>query len=171
MRPFQYAAEVLTSVAGLDLSAPELRDAWMEVVAGVESDHYRAEALSALLARRDLGDEHVLAVIEAARTLESDHYKAQVLEQVVDVHRSQRLAEGAGVGVVEQVVQQRERPAYVGLAPLVVADDLLGHRESLQQVPEEAHVQPALGDADRSVVELLGGEPLEFLAGRHGRQA
>ena len=58
-------------------------------------------------------------------------------------------------GVVEDIVEQRERPRDVDLAALVVADHLLRDRERLDQLPEEPDVQVMLGPLDGAVVELL----------------
>jgi len=54
----------------------------------------------------------------------------------------------------------------VGLLVLRPTGDRLRGGQDLHEVPEERHVEVALGAVHREVVELLGGEPVEPVIGR-----
>ena len=72
-----------------------------------------------------------------------------------------------GVGVVEEVVEQRQRASDVDLAPVVLAHDLLRDGQSLHQFPEESDVQVVFRPLDRAVMQLLRRQALELVARRH----
>ena len=67
-------------VAGGSLNDDGARTTFVETALTIGSDHYRAQALSALLSKGDNSKEALLVALKAAPAgMSSDHYKAQTL--------------------------------------------------------------------------------------------
>jgi beta-lactamase regulating signal transducer with metallopeptidase domain len=79
-----YVAQVTDRLVVGGLTSAEAQRAFVRIVAGTDSDHYRAEMLRAFLDASAGDPESLATVVIAARTLESDHYLADVLEAVAD---------------------------------------------------------------------------------------
>src|SRR5438445_325219 len=90
-----------------------------------------------------------------------------LLHEVIDVQRPECLADRPRIRVVQEVVDQRQRPQDVDLRALVIADDLFGDRKGLHDLPEEPDVHMLPGGFHRQVMQLLDREGLELRWRRH----
>src|SRR5438552_6944926 len=90
-----------------------------------------------------------------------------LLHEVIDVQRPEGLADRPRIRVVQEVVDQRQRPQDVDLRALVIADDLFGDRKGLHDLPEEPDVHMLPGGFHRQVMQLLDREGLELRSRQH----
>jgi hypothetical protein len=96
-------------VAGSSLNDDAARSAFVETAATIGSDHYRAQALSALLSKGDNSKEALLVALKATAGMSSDHYKAQTLLKLAGERPNDETVRAALIEAARSIKSDYER--------------------------------------------------------------
>ena len=121
---------LLRQVAKRYVRNDELRDAYLDAVASMTSDHERSQALIALLERDSLPATSTARVLRATALMTSDVNRAMVLKRITPATFSDTLVQRTYVEVLNGMTSSTERSAAI--AALLKQPDLTqSHRLAL----------------------------------------
>ena len=121
---------LLRQVAKRYVRNDELRDAYLDAVASMTSDHERSQSLIALLERDSLPAASTARVLRATALMTSDVNRAMVLKRITPATFSDTLVQRTYVDVLKSMTSSTERSAAI--AALLKQPDLTqSHRLAL----------------------------------------